>query len=86
MDYTDVADRINDNGEPGFAWLQNMQDYSRMRNGRDRKDHRVSGGNPCLEQSLESYELCCLVETFPTNHEKYKKWQENCVANNLENS
>ena len=69
MDYRDAADRINDNGEPGFAWLQNMQDYSRMRNGRDRKDHRVSGGNPCLEQSLESYELCCLVETFPTNHE-----------------
>ena len=22
-----------------------------------------------MEQSLESYELCCLVETFPTNHE-----------------
>jgi len=69
MDYTDAADRINDNGEPGFAWLENMQDYSRMKNGRDRKDHRVSGGNPCLEQSLESYELCCLVETFPKNHE-----------------
>jgi len=69
MDYRDAANRINDNGEPGFAWLDNMRDYSRMRNGRDRKDHRVSGGNPCLEQSLESYELCCLVETFPTNHE-----------------
>lgn len=35
----------------------------------DARDHRVRGGNPCLEQSLESYELCCLVETFPTNHE-----------------
>jgi ribonucleotide reductase alpha subunit len=23
----------------------------------------------CLEQSLESYELCNLVETFPANHE-----------------
>jgi len=23
----------------------------------------------CLEQSLESYELCCLVETFPANHD-----------------
>ena len=23
----------------------------------------------CLEQSLESYELCCLVETFPSNHD-----------------
>tara|TARA_Y100001937_G_scaffold21799_1_gene30794 strand:+ start:9751 stop:11769 length:2019 start_codon:yes stop_codon:yes gene_type:complete len=69
MDYTKAAARIADNGEPGFAWLDNMQDYSRMRNGKDRKDHRVMGGNPCLEQSLESYELCCLVETFPGNHE-----------------
>ena len=69
MDYTEAAARIADNGEPGFAWLDNMQDYSRMRNGKDRKDHRVAGGNPCLEQSLESYELCCLVETFPGNHE-----------------
>tara|TARA_R110000824_G_scaffold102566_3_gene244019 strand:+ start:380 stop:2389 length:2010 start_codon:yes stop_codon:yes gene_type:complete len=68
MDYTEAAERINDNGEPGFAWLDNMRDYSRMRNGKDGKDHRVAGGNPCLEQSLESYELCCLVETFPHNH------------------
>ena len=68
MDYRDVSERITDNGEPGFAWLDNMQEYSRMRNGKDNKDHRVAGGNPCLEQSLESYELCCLVETFPNNH------------------
>jgi ribonucleoside-triphosphate reductase len=76
MDYTDVCKRINDNGEPGFAWLQNMRKFSRMQNGGDNKDHRVAGGNPCLEQSLESYELCCLVETFPNNHdslEDYKK-------------
>jgi len=68
MDYAPVCERINKNGEPGFAWLENMQGYSRMRNGRDWKDKRVKGGNPCLEQSLESYELCCLVETFPDNH------------------
>jgi len=35
----------------------------------DYKDIRALGGNPCLEQTLESYELCCLVETFPNNHE-----------------
>ena len=69
MDYTDVCKRIVDNGEPGFAWLKNMRKFSRMQNGGDNKDHRVAGGNPCLEQSLESYELCCLVETFPYNHE-----------------
>jgi ribonucleoside-triphosphate reductase (thioredoxin) len=74
MDYTKASDRINDNGEPGFAWLENMQDYSRMRNGKDRKDHRVLGGNPCLEQSLESYELCCLVETFPNNHDNLEDY------------
>jgi len=76
MDYTEAAKRIVDNGEPGFAWLDNMRKYSRMKNGGDNKDHRVMGGNPCLEQSLESYELCCLVETFPSNHtsfEDYKK-------------
>ena len=75
MDYTDVCNRINDNGEPGFAWLENMRNYSRMKNGTDKKDHRVAGGNPCLEQSLESYELCCLVETFPNNHENLEDYQ-----------
>ena len=75
MDYTDVCERIVDNGEPGFAWLENMRKYSRMQNGGDNKDHRVAGGNPCLEQSLESYELCCLVETFPSNHESLEDYQ-----------
>ena len=68
MDYKDIAERITDNGEPGLAWLENMKHYSRMKNGGDDKDHRAAGGNPCLEQTLESYELCCLVETFPDNH------------------
>ena len=74
MDYTDVCKRITDNGEPGFAWLENMRGYSRLKNGRDNKDHRAAGGNPCLEQTLESYELCCLVETFPTNHDTLKDY------------
>jgi len=68
MDYEDICKRIMDNGEPGLAWLENMRGYSRMKNGKDNKDHRAAGGNPCLEQTLESYELCCLVETFPNNH------------------
>jgi len=75
MDYTDVCKRIVDNGEPGFAWLENMRTYSRMQNGGDDKDHRVAGGNPCLEQSLESYELCCLVETFPANHDSLEDYK-----------
>ena len=75
MDYTEVSKRIVDNGEPGLAWLDNMRHYSRMKNGGDDKDHRVAGGNPCLEQSLESYELCCLVETFPNNHDSLEDYQ-----------
>jgi len=74
MDYTDAAKRIVDNGEPGFAWLDNMRHYSRMKNGGDNKDHRAMGGNPCLEQTLESYELCCLVETFPSNHDSFEDY------------
>ena len=74
MDYTEAAKRIVDNGEPGFAWLDNMRKYSRMKNGGDDKDHRAAGGNPCLEQTLESYELCCLVETFPDNHDDFEDY------------
>lgn len=74
MDYSNAAERTKINGEPGYAWLENMKAYSRMNNGKDFKDHRVEGGNPCLEQSLESYELCCLVETFPHNHENLEDY------------
>ena len=76
MDYTEAAKRVAINGEPGFAWLDNMRKYSRMKNGGDDKDHRVMGGNPCLEQSLESYELCCLVETFPSNHKSFEDYKK----------
>lgn len=30
----------------------------------------------CGEQSLESFELCCLVETFPSRHDSYEEYQE----------
>jgi len=75
MDYTEAAKSIAISGEPGFAWLDNMQQYSRMKDPADWKDRRVAGGNPCLEQSLETYELCCLVETFPSKHDDYWDYQ-----------
>lgn len=75
MDYTEVAKKVATNGEPGFAWLDNMQAYGRMKDPADHKDHRVRGGNPCLEQSLEPYELCCLVETYPAKHDDYWDFQ-----------
>lgn len=76
MDYGPTAQRVALNGEPGYAWLENMRAYGRMGDAPDHKDKRVAGANPCVEQSLESYELCCLVETFPANHtdlEDYKR-------------
>lgn len=75
MDYTKIAESIAVNGEPGLAWLENMQAFSRMIDPADHKDHRVRGGNPCLEQSLEPYELCCLVESFPAKHDDYWDYQ-----------
>jgi len=75
MDYEPSAERVRYNGEPGYAWLKNMKDYGRMADAPDFKDHRAKGGNPCLEQTLESYELCCLVETFPNNHESLEDYK-----------
>lgn len=64
MDYTAVGKQIASNGEPGLMWLNNMRDYGRMIDGRQPGiDGRVKGGNPCLEQSLESYELCVSGDT-----------------------
>lgn len=74
MDYTRVADQTALNGEPGYAFLQNMQKYGRMADAPNWKDSKAKGGNPCLEQTLESYELCCLVETFPTQHQSLEDY------------
>ncbi|KAJ1943176.1 hypothetical protein EC988_006303, partial [Linderina pennispora] len=67
MDYADICKRVQLNGEPGFQWMENARRYARMGEETDR-DSRIEGANPCNEQCLESYELCCLVETFPDNH------------------
>ena len=76
MDYSEVAEMTAKNGEPGYEWLGNAQDFGRMDEKADGKDWRASGGNPCLEQTLESYELCCLVETYPSKHETLEEWRE----------
>ena len=31
---------------------------------------------PSPLQTLESYELCCLVETFPNNHETFEDYKQ----------
>lgn len=68
MDYTEIAEKIRLNGEPGLCWLDNMRAYGRMGDEPNYKDQKAAGGNPCLEQTLESHEMCCLVETFPYLH------------------
>jgi hypothetical protein len=75
MNYAPIVKRIRQNGEPGLAWLHNMQAYGRMRDSECTwADHRALGGNPCLEQTLEPFELCCLVETFPAKHSSLEDW------------
>jgi hypothetical protein len=76
MDYTHAVDNIVKNGEPGFAWIENMRNYGRMCDPPDYKDIKAAGGNPCLEQTLESYEMCTLVETFPHHHTNYKDFED----------
>ncbi len=75
-DYYKIADSIALNGEPGIVWLENVQKYSRMIDPPDWKDKLAKGVNPCSEQSLESGELCCLVETFPSRHDSYEEYQQ----------
>ena len=43
MDYTDATQRTRTNGEPGFAWLENMQAFSRMNGEPDWKDIKATG-------------------------------------------
>ncbi|KAJ2836445.1 hypothetical protein J3B01_002839 [Coemansia erecta] len=75
MDYSDVSRRVQKNGEPGFQWMENARRYGRMGE-ENTRDTRIEGANPCNEQCLESYELCCLVETFPANHDSLDDYFE----------
>lgn len=76
QDYTEAAARTAENGEPGYMWLDNARRYSRMGKVPDFRDMGAMGGNPCLEQTLESFELCCLVETFPSRHSTYEEFEK----------
>jgi hypothetical protein len=61
LDYSFISKQILVNGEPGVFWLENARAYSRMGDKPDYKDKKVAGVNPCGEQSLESFELCCVT-------------------------
>lgn len=75
-DYSEVANLIAKNGEPGCVWLDNCKAYGRTKDGQNYKDSAAAGLNPCFEQVLHSFEMCCLVETFPSLHESYSEFEE----------
>ena len=75
MDYTPIAEQTVMNGEPGYLWLDNARRFGRMVDPPNNHDRRVVGSNPCGEQMLESFELCNLVETFPSRHSSYKEYE-----------
>ena len=75
QDYTKIAEQIGINGEPGVIWLENAKAFGRLSDPPNNLDYKAEGCNPCGEQTLESYELCCLVETFPSLHDSYEEYQ-----------
>ena len=75
MDYDQIVERIQNNGEPGILYLDLCRQFGRLVDPPNNKDYRVVGTNPCSEQSLESWELCTLVETFPFRHESLEDYK-----------
>lgn len=75
-DFSRFTEATATNGEPGYVWLKNAQNYSRMKDPKDGKDYRVRGLNPCGEITLESFELCNIAETFPSRHESFEDYKE----------
>lgn len=72
--YDHLVDRIVDNGEPGLVYMDLCRQYGRLIDPPNNRDYRAAGTNPCGEQTLESYECCTLVETFPINCENLDDW------------
>ncbi len=61
-DLSSVIPGIALNGEPGVIWEDVTKAYGRLADPPDHKDHRFAGFNPCVEQPLESGEMCTLVD------------------------
>lgn len=68
-DFSKIIDGIVLNGEPGVVWMDVSRKYGRLIDPPNNKDWRVAGYNPCAEQSLESFEMCTLVETYLNRHD-----------------
>jgi hypothetical protein len=74
-DFSPIVDGIVRNGEPGVIWMDTSKKYGRLADKPNNKDHRVMGYNPCAEQSLESFEMCTLVETYLNRHESLEDFK-----------
>lgn len=74
-DFSPIVDGIVRNGEPGVIWMDLSRQYGRLIDGVNNKDRRISGYNPCAEQSLESYEMCTLVETYLNRHDSLEDYK-----------
>jgi adenosylcobalamin-dependent ribonucleoside-triphosphate reductase len=74
-DFEPIVDGIVRNGEPGVIWMDMSRKYGRITDGINNKDHRVVGYNPCAEQSLESFEMCTLVETYMNRHDSIEDFK-----------
>jgi ribonucleoside-triphosphate reductase (thioredoxin) len=61
-DLSAVIPGIALNGEPGIIWEDITKAYGRLIDPPDNKDWRFAGFNPCVEQPLESGEMCTLVD------------------------
>jgi adenosylcobalamin-dependent ribonucleoside-triphosphate reductase len=74
-DFSPIVDGIIRNGEPGVLWMDVSKKYGRLADPINNKDHRIMGYNPCAEQSLESYEMCTLVETYLNRHDSLEDYK-----------
>jgi adenosylcobalamin-dependent ribonucleoside-triphosphate reductase len=74
-DFSPIVDGIVRNGEPGVIWMDVSKKYGRLADKPNNKDHRIMGYNPCAEQSLESFEMCTLVETYLNRHESLEDFK-----------
>ena len=74
-DFNPIVDGIVRNGEPGVIWMDVSRKYGRLADPINNKDHRIMGYNPCAEQSLESFEMCTLVETYLNRHESLEDFK-----------
>src|SRR5690606_7741376 len=73
-DISAITEGIALNGQPGVIWMDQTRNYGRLIDPPNNKDHRVAGYNPCAEQSLESYEMCTLVETYVGRHDSVEDY------------